>query len=675
MDRLEPMADESAPSGGEPGAAMSNVDERGHAASPSLEEVHRTVAVGHAGMWRRLFAFFGPAYLVSVGYMDPGNWATDIEGGSRFRYELLWILLLSNLLAVLLQTLASRLGIVTGRDLAQACRESYPRPVAVALWILCEIAIAATDLAEVLGTAVALQLLFNLDLLYGVVLTSLDTFLLLAVQRFGMRKMEAFILVLVSTIGVCLLIEIVLARPAWGEVAGGLLPPLTSSAPFLFSSHEALYVAIGILGATVMPHNLYLHSALVQTRRIERTPDGMRRACLYNLLDSILALNVAFVINAAILILAATTFHGQALPEAGIDLENAQQLLYRVLGTRVAPIAFAVALLASGQSSTLTGTLAGQVVMEGFVHVRLRPWVRRLLTRLVAIVPAVVVILLAGRHAITDLMVLSQVILSLQLPFAVVPLLQFTSRRARMGAFASPGWLRVLGWAAATIIIGLNVELVTGQLGRWIAAAGPWALVLELTLVPLTAACGVLLAWLIFGPFLAALRTPPEVLADAQATARAVAANLPQPLYRRIGVALDNSPQDAVTLRHAAALARGHGAELVLVHVVEGVGGQFHGQDAADQERLADQAYLESLAENLRSQGLIVRPLLRFGLPATELARAATEEGLDLLVLGSHGHGLLADRLFGETTGAVRHAVRIPVLTIREPGRAPDQGG
>jgi manganese transport protein len=633
----------------------------------SLEDVHRTVPVAHTGLWRRLFAFFGPAYLVSVGYMDPGNWATDIEGGSRFRYELLWILVLSNVLAVLLQTLAARLGIVTGRDLAQACRQSYPRPINLALWLLCEVAIAATDLAEILGTAIGLNLLFGLDFVYGVLLTALDTFVLLAVQRLGMRKMEAFILVLVGTIGVCLLIEIVLAQPQWGEVVGGLVPPLTTSQPFLFSSTEALYVAIGILGATVMPHNLYLHSALVQTRRIDRSEEGLRRACRYNLLDSLLALNVAFVINASILILAATTFHGQPMPEGGIDLQDAQQLLYRVLGTKVAPIAFAIALLASGQSSTLTGTLAGQVVMEGFVHLRLRPWVRRLLTRLVAIVPAVLVIVLAGTKQITGLMVLSQVILSLQLPFAVVPLLQFTGRWSQMGKFASPGWLRALGWGAAVIIIALNVQLVVGKLGEWIADAGSWALVLELTLIPLTVGCGMLLVWLIISPLLASLRPPPEVVADAQATARVVAANLPEPLYRRIGVALDNGPQDAHTLRHAAGLARGHGAELVLIHVVEGVGGQFHGQEAADLERRGDQAYLEFLAEALRSQHLVVRPLLRFGTPAQELARVAAEEGLDLLVLGSHGHGIVGDRLFGETSGAVRHAVHIPVLTVREP--------
>jgi manganese transport protein len=649
--------------------------------APSLEDVHGTVPVNYARLSRRLFAFFGPAYLVSVGYMDPGNWATDLEGGARFGHELLWVLLLSNLIAVLLQTLAARLGVVSGQDLAQACRDGYPRPVAFALWILAEIAIAATDLAEIIGTAISLYLLFGLDPLYGVLLTFLDTLIFLGIQRLGVRKMEAFILTLVGTIGICFLIEIILAQPAWGEVVGGLLPPLFSEAPFLFSSGEALYVAIGILGATVMPHNLYLHSALVQTRRIEPTPEGRRRACRYNLLDGIVALNIAFLVNASILILAATTFHPSAEVRAleEISLADAPELLQRLLGSRVAPVAFAIALLAAGQSSTITGTLAGQVVMEGFVHLRLRPWVRRLLTRVVAILPALLTVLLlrqgqsaeagekAGLSGMTRLLVLSQVILSLQLPFAVVPLLQFTGQRARMGEFANPRWVRVLGWLAASIIIALNALLVVIQIDRWTEDGGAQALFVQWTVIPIAVACGLFLVWLIASPWLLSPRPLPEVQAEARATADAVAAHVTEPIYRRIGVALDNSPQDVMPLRHAAALARGHGAELVLIHVVEGVGGQYHGQEAADSERLADQAYLEHLARTLREKGLRVRAVLGFGLPAQELARTAAEEGLDLLVLGSHGHGAIGDRLFGETSGPVRHAVSIPVLTVREP--------
>jgi manganese transport protein len=434
-----------------------------------------------------------------------------------------------------------------------------------------------------------------------------------------------------------------------------------------------------------MPHNLYLHSALVQTRRIEPTAEGRRRACRYNLIDGIIALNIAFLVNASILVLAATTFHQHAevrsLEEIG--LADAPELLQRLLGTRVAPVAFAIALLAAGQSSTITGTLAGQVVMEGFVHLRLRPWARRLLTRVVAILPALLTVLLfrqgqpaeagerAGLGGMTRLLVLSQVILSLQLPFAVVPLLQFTGQRVRMGEFANPRWVRMLGWLAAAVIIVLNALMVVTQIDKWTSAGGPQAVWVQWTAIPVAVACGLFLLWLIASPWLVSPRPPPQVQAAARATADEVAAHVTEPVYRRIGVALDNSPRDAMPLRHAAALARGHGAELLLIHVVEGVGGLYHGQETADSERLADQAYVERLAETLRAKGMQVRALLGFGHPAHELARTAAEEGLDLLVLGSHGHGAIGDRLFGETSGSVRHAVRIPVLMVREPPDAP----
>lgn len=648
----------------------------------SLEDVHSTVPVSHPRFWRRLLAFAGPAYLVSVGYMDPGNWATDIEGGAKFRYELLWILLMSNAMAILLQTLAARLGIVTGRDLAQACRENYSKPIATALWILCEIAVAACDLAEVIGTVVGLQLLFHLPPLWGLLITTFDTFLFLAIQRLGIRKMEAFILILVGTIGLCFLLEIALASPDWPAALRGFLPPLIEQGPFIFSSENALFVAVAILGATVMPHNLYLHSALVQSRQIHPSRAGLRQACKYNLIDSALALNVAFLINAAILIMAATAFHDNEQvrailrelhpgeEELKIQLQDAYLLLGRVLGT-YAPIAFAIGLLCSGQSSTLTGTLAGQVAMEGFVHVRIRPWIRRLLTRLIAIAPALAAIVLVGESSMMDLLILSQVVLSLQLPFAVVPLLQFTSDRKRMGEFVNPRWVRIVGWIVAGIIIALNGYLVVEQINEWIRAieqSGGNPLWLEATLIPVAGGCGLLLAWLIAGPWLVGARYAPEEGPAAQAKAVQVVADIRAPVYHRIGVAVDHSPRDTLPLRHAVALARAHAAELVVIHVVEGVGGRFHGRDAADEERRADQAYLEQLAETLRQQGLTVRPVLRFGDPAQELSQATAAEQLDLLVMGSHGHGFISDWLFGETTGAVRHAVRIPVLAVREPG-------
>jgi manganese transport protein len=660
----------SGPTSDSPAAPGRQLHER--VAARSLQDVHSTVSVHYPGLFKRLFAFLGPAYLISVGYMDPGNWATDIEGGAKFHYELIWILLMSNAMAILLQTLSARLGIVSGRDLAQACGEAYARPLSIALWILCEIAVAACDLAEVIGTVIGLNLLFGIDPILGLVITGFDTFLFLAIQRLGIRKTEAFIVVLVGTIGFCFLIEIMMSQPGWGEVVRGFVPTLRKSPPFLFSSSDALYVAIGIVGATVMPHNLYLHSALVQTRRIPSSHEGFRQACRYNLIDSVIALNLAFFVNAAILVMAGSTFfrHPEFWPHSGeIQLQDAHQLLHKVLGSRLAPILFAVALLAAGQSSTLTGTLAGQVVMEGFLNFRLRPWIRRLVTRLVAIVPALLTILLFGASQMTNLLVASQVVLSLQLPFAVVPLLQFTAEPARMGAFANPRWVRLLGWLAASIIIVLNTYLVCWEIGEWIKAAGSHAIWIEVTVVPLAIGCGLLLGWLIVQPLLVARPVRPTAESAARSTAEEVAARIAEPRYRRIGVALDHSPHDSVTLEHAAALARGHGAEMVLIHVVEGVGGQLHGADSRDQERQGDQAYLEQLARSLRASGASVRSVLRFGHPARELSRTVQDEQIDLLVLGSHGHGKIGDWFFGETAGTVRHSVQIPVLAVRESGR------
>ncbi|HZW36422.1 MAG TPA: Nramp family divalent metal transporter, partial [Candidatus Deferrimicrobiaceae bacterium] len=392
----------------------------------SLSEVHSTVAIPEArGFFRRLLAFAGPAYLVSVGYMDPGNWATDIAAGSRYGYALVWVLLMSNAMAVLLQSLSARLGLVSGRDLAQACRDRYPAPVNVALWILCEVAIAATDLAEVLGSAIGLQLLFGIPLIYGVLITALDTFLILFFHQAGIRKMEAFILVMVGTIGGCFLVETVITRPDLPGIARGFLPTLPDA--------DALYFAIGILGATVMPHNLYLHSALVQSRKVVKTARGIHQSLKFNLIDSVFALNMAFFINAAILVMAAAVFHRSGYFDVA-DIQDAHRLLAPLVGTTLAPFLFAIALICAGQSSTITGTLAGQIVMEGFVNIRLRPWLRRLVTRAMAIIPAVAVILWRGEGATGELLVLSQVVLSLQLSFAVIPLIHMVSDRVFMGA-------------------------------------------------------------------------------------------------------------------------------------------------------------------------------------------------------------------------------------------------
>jgi manganese transport protein len=424
-------------------------------AAPSLREVHASIAVPQdANFWRKLFAFAGPGYLVAVGYMDPGNWATDLAGGARYGYTLLSVILLSNLMAILLQALAVRLGIGSGRDLAQACRDSYSKPVTIVLWVLCEIAIAACDLAEVIGAAIALNLLFGLPLIWGVSLTALDVMLILFLQHRGFRYVEALVVALIVLIAGSFAVEIWLARPAPGALVAGFVPR-----PEIVTNPEMLYIALGILGATVMPHNLYLHSSIVQTRRYTDTLASKTEAIRFATLDSSIALMSALFINAAILIVSAAVFHGTPY-ESVADIGDAHQLLSPLLGTGAAGILFAVALLCSGQNATLTGTLAGQIVMEGFVNIRLRPWLRRLITRLVAIIPAIIVVSLYGERGTGALLVLSQVILSLQLPFAVFPLVSFTSNRAKMGVFVAPRWVQVLAWTIAVIIAGLNVWLL-----------------------------------------------------------------------------------------------------------------------------------------------------------------------------------------------------------------------
>lgn len=422
---------------------------------PSLPEAHRTIPVARNASWfRKVLAFAGPGYLVAVGYMDPGNWATDLGGGSKFGYTLLSVVLLSSLLAMFLQALSAKLGVVTGRDLAQACRDHYSRRTAMFLWVACELAIAACDLAEVLGSAVALKLLFHIPLLLGVLLTALDVLLVLALQGRGFRLIEAFVVTLIATIGACFAYEIFFARPLWLQAAHGFLPRAE-----ILRDKEMLYIAIGILGATVMPHNLYLHSSIVQTRAFGSSREEKREALRYSVIDSTVALAIALFINAAILVLAAAAFHTRGLHDVA-EIPDAYKLLSPVLGASLASTLFAFALLASGQNSTLTGTLAGQIVMEGFLEIRLKPWVRRLLTRGIAILPAVLVIGIAGESKLTWLLILSQVVLSFQLPFAVIPLVQFTNERAKMGEFVNSRLTAVIAWLVAAAILFLNGELV-----------------------------------------------------------------------------------------------------------------------------------------------------------------------------------------------------------------------
>ncbi len=620
----------------------------------SLPEVHGSVTTAQVSLWKRMFAFAGPAYLVSVGYMDPGNWATDLEGGARFGYQLLWVLVMSNAMAVLLQTLSARLGIVNRLDLAQACRETYPRVVNGLLWFLCEIAIAACDLAEILGAAIGFNLLFKIPLLIGVLITAADTLFVLWFSRFGIRIIEAIVLGLITVIAACFGVEIWLVKPGVAEVAGGLIPRLTP---------ESLYVAIGILGATVMPHNLYLHSALVQTRRIGKTYDEKRTACRYNLVDSVIALNGALLVNAAILILAATAFFKRGIVVT--EIAQAHLLLAPLLGTAMASVMFAVALLAAGQSSTLTGTMAGQIVMEGFLNFRVRPWLRRLITRMAAVVPAAVTIYISGEQGIYRLLILSQVVLSLQLPFAVIPLIHFTSDRRRMGMFANKAWVKVLAWATAAIIVALNARLVAGSIAQWLDQAREYRLLLTLGLVPLASGLGLLLAYVALEPWL-----PKWVRRLAQAPERlerAIGTTTVKERYERILVPLDHTPVDRTAVGHAAGMALTHNARLRLLHIEEGVSSQVYGALAEDKEVETGEEYLDGILEALHAQGIEAEAVVRSGRkPAEDIVRVAREWKADLLVMGSHGHKGLSDMVFGTTINAVRHQLSVPLLIVRD---------
>lgn len=619
-----------------------------HFNSKSLEEVHSSVETRHPKLWKRIFAFAGPAYLVSIGYMDPGNWATDLEGGSRFGYALIWVILMSNMMAVLLQTLSARLGIVTGKDLAQACRSEYSRSASFSLWILCEIAIAACDLAEVLGTILGLNILFGLPLLWGALITLFDTFLLLAIQKLGIRKMEMFILSLISVIAGGFIVNLFLAKPEWGAAAAGLTPSLPAG---------SLYIILGIIGATVMPHNLYLHSSLVQTRRVSRTVDSKAQACRYNFFDSVIALNAAFFVNSAILILAAAVFyrHGIVVTE----IQQAHKLLEELLGSNVAPMAFGLALLAAGQSSTLTGTLAGQIVMEGFVRIRLRPYLRRLVTRLIALVPAVVVIWISGDEGTYKLLILSQVILSLQLPFAIVPLVHFTSDKLKMGSFASKAWVKGLAWTASVVIIALNGKLVYDKIVEWIEGGAP--LLFSLLTIGVAAAISLFLVYIILLPVIRGEKSWKEERPDG---ASSIIEGIETHRLQHIAAALGLDNGDSAIVSRALSLARADGAMLTLIHVVDSAPSQVY-SDVYDEHTRTDEQYLLEIATEVRASGIAVEIALGHGDPSEELIKFAQTHGVDMLVMGSHGHRLLGDLLWGETVDPVRHRVGIPVLVVR----------
>lgn len=618
----------------------------------SLEEVYQSVSTENkTNSWRKILAFLGPAYLISVGYMDPGNWATDLAGGSQFGYALIWVLLMSNLMALLLQSLSARLGIVTQRDLAQASRETYSKPVNYVLYFLAEIAIAACDLAEVLGMAIGLQLLFDIPLLYGVLITVLDTFLLLFLINKGIRKMEAFIIVLVAVIGFSFGLEMIFAQPKLTEIAKGFIPSLPNI--------NALYIAIGIIGATVMPHNLYLHSSLVQTRKFSRDKKGILQALKYNFIDSAVALNLAFFVNAAILILAATTFYQNGYFQVA-EIQDAHKLLAPILGTKWAPILFAVALIAAGQSSTITGTLAGQIVMEGYLNLRIQPWVRRILTRLIAIIPAVITIVIFGEEITGKLLIFSQVVLSMQLGFAIIPLIHFVSDKEKMKGFQISTITKIISWLVALIIVSLNVKLVFETIKQALQNSEN-SLLIGLIVIPIFVLFLLLLLYIIFKPFIAKkteafTHIPHNIELNFEESI---------PYHRkRIAIAVDFSDADEKAI-NAALKIGGNEAEYTLIHVVETIGAMIYGKNINDYETRTDEKLLQQYQQILKEKGFVFHTALGFGKPYKSIAKIVNEGKFDVLVMGTHGHKGIKDFLFGTTVENVRHNVNIPLFLVK----------
>lgn len=615
----------------------------------SLDEVHGTIDTTQARTWkRRLILFIGPAFMVAVGYMDPGNWATDIAGGSKYGYSLLWVLLLSNLIALLLQSFAARLGIVRGKDLAQASRETYPRKINIALFSLAEIAIVACDLAEVLGMAIGLNLLFDIPMIWGVFLAVFDTVIILFLQSKGMRYLEAFIFALVAIIGISFFIEIWFAQPQWHEVATGFIPKLKDTG--------ALYIAIGIIGATVMPHNLYLHSSLVQTRKNRKDESGIKQALRFNFIDSAIALNAAFFVNASILILAASVFYKNGYHEI-VEIQDAFNMLEPLLGEKLAPILFAVALIAAGQSSTITGTLAGQIVMEGYLNLRLAAWARRLITRLLAVVPAMIVIYIWGDGEVGDMLVFSQVVLSLQLGFAVIPLIHFVSTEKQMGKFVISVWQKFAGWLSALFIVFLNLKLVIDFLVEWKSQSHIVALIFVSVLL---IGALFLLIYISIYPLLSIKHKTQNLVPHGEAVALPEL-NIKQ--YKKIGICVDFSASDIKAIEHG--IAQGSNNTLFyLLHVTESTGAKISGEASGDLEVHHDEFQIEDYVHQLEKQNIYSEGKIGFGSPKNAIPALVKELEIDLLVMGSHGHTTFLDFIYGETISSVRHRVKCPVLIV-----------
>lgn len=618
----------------------------------SLSEVHESVDVpAKRGFGRTLLAFLGPAYMVSVGYMDPGNWATDIAGGSMFGYQLIWVLLMSNLMALLLQSLAARLGVVKGLDLAQASRQQYAPWANLSLYILAEIAIAACDLAEIIGMAIGLHLLFDLPLLWGVVITVLDTFLLLFLLNKGIRKMEVFIVSLIALIGLSFITEMLIVKPDVQQLAKGFIPTALSD--------QSLYIAIGIIGATVMPHNLYLHSSLVQTRKFGKDLAGIRQAIRFNFFDSAIALNLAFFVNAAILILAASAFHRNGYHDIS-DIQDAHLLLKDIFGN-LAPSLFAIALICAGQSSTITGTLAGQIVMEGYLNLRISPWIRRLLTRVLAIIPALLTIFYFGEHELGKLLVLSQVVLSMQLGFAVIPLIHFTASKKLMGSFAIPTWMKIAAWVTAIIIVTLNVRLVVEEVRSLFEFLGEGFGWLKWLTGLLLAFVSGLLLYITFEPVWDRKRKVKSMIPHGEAISLDPVV---QTRFSHIAITVDFSPNDARTIQHALSLG-GSSATYLLIHIVESAGAIRLGSQIMDNETLHDTENLKKYQLDLMRLGYSATTELGYGKSANVIATLVNQSNAELLVMGAHGHKGLKDVIFGSTVDAVRHNVNVPVLIVK----------
>lgn len=617
----------------------------------SLSEVHSSVQVPKgSNRWKKFFAFAGPAYLVSVGYMDPGNWATDIAGGSMFGYQLLWVLLMSNLIALLLQSLSARLGIVSGMDLAQASRKIYAPWINIPLYVLAEIAIAACDLAEIIGMAIGLQLLFDFPLLWGIGITVFDTLLLLFLMNKGIRILERFIISLIFVIGVSFLLELFIAQPQFAELSKGFIPSTLSG--------SALYIAIGIIGATVMPHNLYLHSSLVQTRNVSKTKEGIKDALKYNFIDSAIALNLAFFVNASILILAATAFYKNGLFQVA-EIQDAHRLLSDIFG-RLSPTLFAIALIAAGQSSTVTGTLAGQIVMEGYLNLRIRPWLRRLITRVIAIAPAVFTIVYFGEASLGSLLVFSQVVLSLQLGFAIIPLIHICSDVKHMHAFKISKGIQILAWASASIIVGLNIKLVYEHVAKWLTQPELSMGLKMLITLPIVFFL-FLLFYIIIKPLLSDKLRPMRLPHEGFKPFSLSLPSVPQP----IAIPIEFSDFDEIAINQAIQIGGKEGI-YQLMHIVETVAASYSGKQSDDLERRSDEEALEKYVQSLEVMGYSAQAFLGYGNPAKGIAKLVKDHDSELIVIAAHGHRVWKDLFFGSTLDRLRHLVDVPVMIARK---------